>query len=590
MRPGTGLPVVGMVGGGQLARMTHQAAIALGQSLRVLAASPGRRRRAGRRRRRDRRAHRPGRAARLRQGLRRGHLRPRARAARSTSAPLAAEGVPVYPAADALLHAQDKQRDARRGSPSWARRCRAGAGRGRGRRRRLRARRSAGRWSSRRRAAATTAAGVWMVDGRGRTLGRRCWPPGTPLIVEERVPLRRELAVAGGPVAVRAGRGLPGGGDRAARRHLRRGARPGARTCPRSWRSRPSSSPSTSPPSSAWSACSPSSCSRRDRPATCVVNELAMRPHNSGHWTIEGARTSQFEQHLRAVLDYPLGDTALTAPAVVMANVLGGQPARHARSTSGCTTCSPPTRARRCTSTASRSGPAARSGTSRCSATTWPTCGARRGRARPPSWLQEGGAMTALVGVIMGSDSDWPTMPAAAEALAEFEVPYEVRVVSAHRTPRHDARLRRRRPPDRGLQGHHRRRRRRGPPARHGRQRDPAAGDRRAGAAEAPRRHGLAAVDRADAGRRPGGHGRRSAAPATPACSPCASSPPPTRRCGPACVAFQAELAETARGKDAALQDRDWPTDRTQRCEVVRCGQRVSGGRGRATRSPGSGP
>ena len=38
-----------------------------------------------------------------------------------------------------------------------------------------------------------------------------------------------------------------------------------------------------------------------------VVNELAMRPHNSGHWTIEGARTSQFEQHLRAVLDYPMG-------------------------------------------------------------------------------------------------------------------------------------------------------------------------------------------------------------------------------------------------------------------------------------------
>jgi 5-(carboxyamino)imidazole ribonucleotide synthase len=55
-----------------------------------------------------------------------------------------------------------------------------------------------------------------------------------------------------------------------------------------------------------------------------VVNELAMRPHNSGHWTIEGARTSQFEQHLRAVLDYPLGDTSLAAPVVVMANVLGG--------------------------------------------------------------------------------------------------------------------------------------------------------------------------------------------------------------------------------------------------------------------------
>ena len=71
MDPRTGLPVVGMVGGGQLARMTHQAAIALGQSLRVLAASPD-----------DgaalvaadvahRHAHRPGGAARVRQGLRR---------------------------------------------------------------------------------------------------------------------------------------------------------------------------------------------------------------------------------------------------------------------------------------------------------------------------------------------------------------------------------------------------------------------------------------------------------------------------------------------------------------------------------------
>ncbi|WP_144882002.1 5-(carboxyamino)imidazole ribonucleotide synthase, partial [Isoptericola variabilis] len=54
-----------------------------------------------------------------------------------------------------------------------------------------------------------------------------------------------------------------------------------------------------------------------------LVNELAMRPHNSGHWTIDGAVTSQFEQHLRAVLDLPLGDTAPRAPWTVMANVLG---------------------------------------------------------------------------------------------------------------------------------------------------------------------------------------------------------------------------------------------------------------------------
>jgi len=54
-----------------------------------------------------------------------------------------------------------------------------------------------------------------------------------------------------------------------------------------------------------------------------LVNELAMRPHNSGHWTIEGARTSQFEQHLRAVLDLPLGDPRMAAPRVAMANVFG---------------------------------------------------------------------------------------------------------------------------------------------------------------------------------------------------------------------------------------------------------------------------
>jgi 5-(carboxyamino)imidazole ribonucleotide synthase len=56
-----------------------------------------------------------------------------------------------------------------------------------------------------------------------------------------------------------------------------------------------------------------------------VVNELAMRPHNSGHWSIDGAVTSQFEQHLRAVLDLPLGDPRPRARWSVMVNVLGGE-------------------------------------------------------------------------------------------------------------------------------------------------------------------------------------------------------------------------------------------------------------------------
>lgn len=55
-----------------------------------------------------------------------------------------------------------------------------------------------------------------------------------------------------------------------------------------------------------------------------LVNELAMRPHNSGHWTIDGCRTSQFEQHLRAVLNLPLGAPDCTGRHAVMVNVLGG--------------------------------------------------------------------------------------------------------------------------------------------------------------------------------------------------------------------------------------------------------------------------
>ncbi|HEY7032093.1 MAG TPA: 5-(carboxyamino)imidazole ribonucleotide synthase [Thermomicrobiales bacterium] len=60
-----------------------------------------------------------------------------------------------------------------------------------------------------------------------------------------------------------------------------------------------------------------------------LVNEIATRPHNSGHYSIEGCVTSQFEQHLRAILDWPLGATAPTAPAVATVNVLGGPTAAN---------------------------------------------------------------------------------------------------------------------------------------------------------------------------------------------------------------------------------------------------------------------
>lgn len=60
-----------------------------------------------------------------------------------------------------------------------------------------------------------------------------------------------------------------------------------------------------------------------DAPEGLLINELAMRPHNSGHWTIDGAVTSQFENHIRAVLDWPLGDPRAVAPWSVMVNVVG---------------------------------------------------------------------------------------------------------------------------------------------------------------------------------------------------------------------------------------------------------------------------
>ena len=64
-----------------------------------------------------------------------------------------------------------------------------------------------------------------------------------------------------------------------------------------------------------------------------VVNELAPRVHNSGHWTIEGASPSQFEQHLRAICGLPLGSVEMRAPAAAMVNLLGEGAARPAHPT-----------------------------------------------------------------------------------------------------------------------------------------------------------------------------------------------------------------------------------------------------------------
>ena len=310
-RSPSGLPVVGMIGGGQLARMTHQAAIALGQSLRVLSADPA------------------DSAALVAADVELGShtdlaaLRAFAKGCDVVTFDhehvpaehirvLAAEGVRIFPGADAIRYTQDKramrERLSQLGFP-------------------------VPRFAS---LASTTLAEFGLpaivktvsggYDGRGVFLVSSPEEalPQTELIIEELVPLRRELAVQVarspfGQVAVY----------------------PVVETVQRDGICVEVLAPAPDLPESVAAQAQQLAI----RIATelgvvgllavelfevdgggLLINELAMRPHNSGHWTIEGARTSQFEQHLRAVLDYPMGETHLTAPVVVMANVLGGPP------------------------------------------------------------------------------------------------------------------------------------------------------------------------------------------------------------------------------------------------------------------------
>ncbi|MDT5035432.1 MAG: 5-(carboxyamino)imidazole ribonucleotide synthase [Micromonosporaceae bacterium] len=310
----TGLPVVGMVGGGQLARMTHQAAIALGQSLRVLAASPD-----------DGAAlvapdvhiGRPSDLDALRafatgcEVVTFDHEHVPGELIRT----LAAEGVTLLPTADALRYAQDK-------GAMRARLAELGV--------------PVPRWrpvTGPDDVAAFAAGTGWPVvakavtggyDGRGVWVIDRDDPlPDAKLIVEERVVLRRELAavVARSPF-----------GQVAAYPVVETVQRDGI--CVEVLAPAPGLSDDLAVAAerlaidlaTALDVVGILAVELFETADGLLVNELAMRPHNSAHWTIEGARTSQFEQHLRAVLDYPLGDTSLAAPAVAMANVLGGPP------------------------------------------------------------------------------------------------------------------------------------------------------------------------------------------------------------------------------------------------------------------------
>jgi len=314
----TGLPVVGMVGGGQLARMTHQAAISLGQSLRVLSESA------------DESAALVAADVRIGTHTDLAALREFAKGCDALTfdhehvptghiEALEAEGVKVFPGSKALVFAQDKglmrERLAALGAPvpRWRRvSTAADIAAFAGESWPVVAKATRGGYDGR---------GVWLL--RSAEEAAELMATGTPLIVEERVVLRRELAalVARSPF-----------GQVAAYPIVETVQRDGI--CVEVLAPAPGLDEARALEAQQLAIDLATELGVVGLLAVelfetgdgLVVNELAMRPHNSGHWTIEGAWTSQFEQHMRAVLDYPMGSTALTARAVVMANVLGGAP------------------------------------------------------------------------------------------------------------------------------------------------------------------------------------------------------------------------------------------------------------------------
>jgi 5-(carboxyamino)imidazole ribonucleotide synthase len=328
--PSTRTPLVAMVGGGQLARMTHQAAIGLGQNLRVLVTA----------------ADDP--AAQVTPNVVIGShtdLEDLRRVAAGADAltfdhehvptelleKLVAEGVNVAPPPRALVHAQDKLVMRRRLEALGAAVPRyAGI-------ESLDGLHHIDAFPPRIDAPIVVKAARGGYDGRGvqmardlahaREIARAYLASHVPVLLEERVELRRELSalVARSPF----GQGA---------------AWPVVETVQRDGICVQVIAPAPELPEDLASGAQQLALRLaaelgvvgvlavelfETTDGALLVNELAMRPHNSGHWTLDGARTSQFEQHLRAVLDYPLGDTDAIVPVTVMANVLGAaeQPA-----------------------------------------------------------------------------------------------------------------------------------------------------------------------------------------------------------------------------------------------------------------------
>ncbi|CAG8458646.1 12718_t:CDS:2 [Racocetra fulgida] len=169
------------------------------------------------------------------------------------------------------------------------------------------------------------------------------------------------------------------------------------------------------------------------------VNEIAPRPHNSGHYTIEACETSQYENHIRCILDLPLGSTALKVPAAAMINVLGKsddlqetlRPCAESLSIPGVTIhlygkqdCRKGRKMGHITVVSDS--------ISRLFLRIKPILEAIN---ENESDILTTMKFKPLVGIIMGSDSDLPVMKPCAEILKSFDVPFELSIVSAHRTP-----------------------------------------------------------------------------------------------------------------------------------------------------------
>ncbi|CAD5164855.1 unnamed protein product [Musa acuminata subsp. malaccensis] len=165
-----------------------------------------------------------------------------------------------------------------------------------------------------------------------------------------------------------------------------------------------------------------------------LLNEVAPRPHNSGHHTIESCYTSQYEQHLRAILGLPLGDPSMNSPAAIMYNILGedeGEPGFYL--------------AHQLIGKALKGnnlvvGVVLHIFQVALVKNKYMTKVSVYGHRCLEVLIFDlnvclMGAVTPCVAIIMGSDSDLPTMKDAAEILKNFGVPYEVTIVSAHRTP-----------------------------------------------------------------------------------------------------------------------------------------------------------